>query len=167
MYSLRMPAESETQIVIRYPWIQRVVVSSLILVLLTVYIVIRGMKGHSGNVNVVGIALFAALFIGFMVLLLLWIDRRRMIEISEHGIAYRPPIGPTERTKFADVTSIKKATVCVWFGGNFPAFISGMELQLSNYMTMQIPLDLPNGDEVYQRIAKAWERERAASGRRQ
>ena len=43
-----------------------------------------------------------------------------------------------------------------------PSFVPGMELQLPNYEVLQIPLDLPNSDEVYDKIFKAWEGQHTA-----
>ena len=81
-----------------------------------------------------------------------------MLEISDNEIAYRPPIGKIKRTKFANVISIKKALVGLSFGG-MPAIVDGIVLELPNYMTMQIPLDLRDGQQAFDKIKQAWERQ--------
>ena len=42
------------------------------------------------------------------------------------------------------------------FGG-MPAIVDGIVLELPNYMTMQIPLDLRDGQQAFDKITQAWE----------
>ena len=139
-------------IVIRYPWVVQTVIGSLLSIPVAI-LMVRDVVGRDVKSHIESIVVVACLWS----LSSFWMARRRMLEISQYGIAYRPPIGVTKKTKFADVTSIKKVFMRE-FGSSS---VRGMELQLSNYMALGISLDLPNGDEVFDKITKAWESQRA------
>ena len=63
--------------------------------------------------------------------------------------------------KFADITAIEKGSVGQgWpsrYGGNL---VPGMRLERPDRNPMPIPLNLPNSEEVFDRITKAWEGQR-------
>ena len=145
-----MPEEADDKIVIHYPWVWSFVIGLLGSVLAFVFLYFP-----NGNATVASVA-------SALILIRSAAEKFRKIEITEYEIAYWPPLSRSRRARFADVTSIKKANVSRWFGESLPRLVSGAELQLPNYEVLQIPLDLPNSDEVYDKIFKAWERQRAA-----
>ena len=67
-----------------------------------------------------------------------------------------------QRAKFVDIVSIEKAEVPEgWVGRAGSRVVPGMLLQRPDHLyPMVIPLNLPNGDDVFDKITKAWERER-------
>jgi len=142
-----MTDESQDKAVICYPWLGRFVWALLISICLGVvhYIYYRS-------------AVLSSLGLVFMVFFV----RRRKIEIGDHEIACSPSFGLTRRAKFADIASIKAVTMNMWWGGYVPDPIPGMELQLPDYAVMQIPLDLPNSQEIFDKITRDWERQRSA-----
>jgi hypothetical protein len=89
-------------------------------------------------------------------------QKHRRIEISEHEVAYRPMFWFPRRAKFADIISIEKAKVAQgWVSRSGSHVVPGMLLQRPDHLyPMAIPLNLPNGDDVFDKITKAWERER-------
>ena len=145
-----MADQTEDKTVIHYPWVGSLV-TGLAGSILGFFLFYYSFK------NVMIASIMSALF-----LIRYSAEKFRKLEITENDIAYWPPLCRSRRARFADITSIKKANVSRWFGSSFPSFVSGAELQLPNYEVLQIPLDLPNSDEVYDKIVKAWESQRAA-----
>lgn len=143
-----MADQTEDKTVIHYPWVGSLV-TGLAGSILGFYFFYYSFK------NVLIASIMSALF-----LIRYSAEKRRKLEISANDIAYWPPLGHRRRARFADITSIEKATVARSWGGRFPSLVPGIQMQLPNYENLRIPLDLPNSDEVYDRIVKTWEAQR-------
>ena len=83
-------------------------------------------------------------------------ERRRKIEISDDEVTYWPSFFSPRKAHFRDVISITRADIA----GGVNHVVSGLELQLPSYVTIQIPLDLYKRQEVSDKITEAWNRQR-------
>ena len=84
-------------------------------------------------------------------------ERRRKIEISDDEVTYWPSFFSPRKARFRDVISITRKDIA----GGVNYVVSGLELELPNYETMQIPLDLYKRQEVSDKITEAWNRHRS------
>ncbi len=143
-----MTGETDDKIVIQYPWKASLVGGVLFSLFLPVLFYSKG-----GNATVAWT--FSAL-----VLTASLGEKFRKLEISREGIVYWRQFARPRRAKFADLSGIQKTKVGRW--NSTRSVFPGIELQYPNSDFLLIPLDLPNSDEVYDKIFKAWEGQRAA-----
>ena len=146
----RITNELERRTVIRYPWVLGSIVG---LLLSTVVALGLYFKYHS----LILASLASAGFIRGLA------ERRRKIVISESGVSYWPPFSPPRRARFTDITSVHRATVSTT-GAGMPYPGPGIELRLTGDEVLRIPLDLSHSQEVFEKIANAWESQREATG---
>ena len=145
-----MSDDTDDRIVIQYPWVRKFVWGFVLSIL------------AAALVYIIAFDRLAAAFFSVATLIRYGAEKRRRLEITKDDVAYWPPLWPQRRVKFADISSIEKTKVGRWFGAKLPELVPGVEFHLVNYDELQIPLDLPNSDEVYEKIYKAWESQRAA-----
>jgi len=138
--------ETDDKIVIHYPWLWNLT-AWLLGGIAIARIVYRGYQSA-----------IAASICFLLVVLPAIAEKRRKLEISSKGIAYWPPFGRLRSANFADITFVQKVARLVRV--NCPRGVPGVELRYPNFELLLIPLDLPNSDEVYDRIVKAWESQR-------
>jgi len=139
------------QIVFRSPWLARKLVFTLVGLVLSIALTL---KLHS-----------AVGWVALLFVLPLLVSRPRKIALCEDEVTYWPPLGGPQRIRLDDVTAITLASAgeAVPFGWvqSFP----GAKLQLSNGLALTIPLDIPNHEEVLQRIITAWQQRVGAQAR--
>jgi len=139
--------ETDDKTVIHYPWVWNLTVWLLGGIAIA-RIVSRGYQSA-----------IAAVLVFLLILIPSIAEKRRKLEISSKGVAYWPPFGLPRKANFADVTLVQKIAKLVRV--NSPHGVPGVELRYPNFEFLMIPLDLPNSDEVYDKIFKAWEAQRA------
>ena len=102
-----MADQTEDKTVIHYPWVGSLV-TGLAGSILGFFLFYYSFK------NVLIASIMSALF-----LIRYSAEKRRKLEISANDIAYWPPLGHRRRARFADITSIEKATVARSWGWHF------------------------------------------------
>ena len=142
-----MADETDDTIIIHYPWIWN----------LTVWLL--------GGFLIAGLIYryyqsAIASLLGFLLVVIPAIaEKRRKLEISSKGIAYWPPFGRPRHANFADIALVQKIARLARVNRRYG--VPDVELRYPNFELLLIPLDLPNSDEVYDKIFKAWEGQRA------
>ena len=140
-----------TQMVFRYPWKTRTIIFSVCFVtVLTLRLMYQTLVLPD----------LAYWILGFLFCDLVG-QCHRKIEISEQEVGYRPMFWSLRKAKFADITSIEKGKVGQGWPSSGGGLVPGMRLERPDRNPMPIPLNLPKGEEIFERIAKAWERQRS------
>jgi len=98
-----------------------------------------------------------------LVAALTYIQKSRKILITRDAVSYFLPLNSARTVQFSRVTSIKRVFMTQADLGSY-TFTEGAQFEIENEPPVQIPLDLPERDVVFERIKAAWEQYRATSG---